>query len=273
MTRLHKPLIVAAQQVLEDDPRVVAAWLEGSIARGEDDDFSDIDLWIAVKDHRFHSFIAEREAFAAKIGPVVSVLYPKTSHQGDVLDSFSIFFADQPTTLVLDVDVQKESRKFWFTKDSAAEECQVLFDRGNVITFKPFNPQEVEDAVRTLFTDVTIRFWHDLPKLTKHLQREDFLDATRVYMDLWEYLVTLYRLMYAPEKAEWGFKDVEYDLPESAVKELYECAVPECSPKAFRKQQERLVKRFARVAKELGRRLRIAPPRQLHDYVLRNLSQ
>lgn len=266
MTRFHKPLIVAAQQILEDDPRVVAAWLEGSIARGEDDDFSDIDLWVAVKDHRFRSFIADREAFAAGIGPVVSILYPKTPDQGDDLDSFSILFANQPATLALDVDVQKESRKFLFTKDSAAEECQVLFDRNNVVTFKPFNPQDVEDAVRELFMDVSVRFWHNLPKLAKHLQREDLLDAVRVYMDLWEYLVVIYRLMYAPEKAAWGLKDVEYDLPEKAVCELYACAVPELSLKAFRKQQERLVQRFVSASKEMGRRLRVETPRRLVEY-------
>lgn len=271
MTRLHKPLITRIQQVLEADTRVVAAWLEGSIARGEDDDFSDIDLWIAVKDTRFRSFIDDREQFAAQLGPVVSVLYPKTLGQGDELDSFAILFADQPTTMTCDVDVQKESRKFSFIKDSAAQECQILFDRGNVVKLKPFNPQEVEEYARQIFSDITMRFWYDVPKLAKHLQREDLLDATRVYIDLLEYLVTLYRLMYAPEKVDWGLKDVEYDLPEDAVKELTDCAVPELRVKAFHRQQARLVKRFAKVAKVLSKRLRMELPRALMDAVMRGL--
>src|SRR5260221_14193953 len=36
--------------VLNADDRVVAAWLTGSLGRGEDDDFSDIDLGVAVRD-------------------------------------------------------------------------------------------------------------------------------------------------------------------------------------------------------------------------------
>ncbi|MFC1598332.1 aminoglycoside 6-adenylyltransferase, partial [Patescibacteria group bacterium] len=191
MTKIHKPILGTIKEVLDADTRVVACWLEGSIARGEDDDFSDIDLWIAVKERSFQDFIDDREQFAAQLGTVVSVLYPKTLGQNDAIDSFQILLEDQPASLTVDVDVQKASRKFHFTKDSAAEECEVIFDKANIIKYKAFNPQAVEEYVGDLFEDTVPRFWHRLPKVKVHLQRGDLLESVDSYKDRLDDLVTL----------------------------------------------------------------------------------
>lgn len=270
MTRIHKPLIEKIKIALEDDSRVLAAWLEGSIARGEDDDFSDIDLWISVKDKQFSSFIEEREQFAAKLGTVVSVLYPKTLDQPDEIDSFKILLEDYPTSLSVDVDVQKESRKLRFTKDSSAEELYELFDRGGVIKFKPFNPQEVEEYVQELFEDTITRFWHMLPKIMVLLERNDLLEATDHYLDRLTDLVTLYRIMYSPEKADWGFKDIEYDLEEDVVKKIYSL-YPNSKVKSMRKLTQKLARVFHKQSKVLSKRLRIELPKELTELVSNEL--
>jgi Nucleotidyltransferase domain len=45
-------LLQRAQELLEADSRVLAAWLTGSLGRGEADDLSDLDLWVVVPDDR-----------------------------------------------------------------------------------------------------------------------------------------------------------------------------------------------------------------------------
>jgi predicted nucleotidyltransferase len=266
MSQVHKTLIEKITDLLQADERVLAAWLEGSLARREEDDFSDIDLWITVKDQDFAAFVAEREEFAAKLGPVVSVLYPKTADQGDDLDSFQVMLEDQPATLTIDVDVQKRSRRFRFTKDSAAEECEVLFDRGNIVQHQPFNPAEVEEYVADLFADTAVRFWHLLPKVQVQLKRSDILEAIDLYNQRLLELVTVYRILYTPEKSDWGWKDLEYDLPEDAVKSLYNL-MPEVGVRAMERQVGRLAKTFSKQSKLVAKRLRVELPKELIRYV------
>jgi len=54
------------------EERFVAAWLFGSLGRGEEDDLSDIDVWIVVRDEDCESVVADRQNFVAQIGePVI----------------------------------------------------------------------------------------------------------------------------------------------------------------------------------------------------------
>ncbi|MBI2411362.1 MAG: nucleotidyltransferase domain-containing protein [Candidatus Kerfeldbacteria bacterium] len=272
MNDSQKIVIGKITEILDQDSRVLAAWLEGSLARKEEDDCSDIDLWISVKDKYFDEFIDEREAFAAKVGSVLSVLYPKTFDQPDELDSFQVIFEDQPLTLTLDVDVQKHTRKFRFTKDSAAQECKVLFDKGGVIEWKPFNPVEVETYAREVFDDVVLRFWHRLPKVLAYAQRNDFLEAMAQYMQRLEELVTLYRVLYTPEKVDWGFKDIEYDLPEEEVKAVYELLpTAKMNARTIKKDVHHLAKTFAKFSHTLSKRLHAELPEALSERVLKEL--
>jgi predicted nucleotidyltransferase len=54
---------------LQQDERVRAAWLSGSIARGEDDWLSDIDLHVAVVDDSIEEVVRDRHEFAAGLMP------------------------------------------------------------------------------------------------------------------------------------------------------------------------------------------------------------
>ncbi len=270
MSRIHKPLIIQIKELLEEDSRVVAAWLEGSIARGEEDDFSDIDLWIAVKDNRFTHFIETREQFATQLGAVVSILYPKDENDGPPIDSFHILLEGYPSTLGVDVHVQQQSRKFWFTKDSAAEECKVLFDKENVIKMHPFNPQQIEEYARDAFQYTMLQFWHTLPHVTALIEREDIIESVSKYLLRLEDLITLYRIMYTPEKIGWGVKDIEYDLPEKQVKQIYHL-MPRWNAKVIDKLVPKLADAFLDQSKVLAKRLRIDLPSELISYIMKEL--
>jgi len=53
---------------LRRDERIVAAWIGGSIGRGEMDDLSDIDIHRAVEDHRCAELNTQRRAFGPDLG-------------------------------------------------------------------------------------------------------------------------------------------------------------------------------------------------------------
>jgi predicted nucleotidyltransferase len=67
----HRRLLTSARERFEADDRLVGVLLGGSLAAGTADAFSDIDLYLFVRDHAFESVFADREVLAHSIGPVL----------------------------------------------------------------------------------------------------------------------------------------------------------------------------------------------------------
>jgi predicted nucleotidyltransferase len=67
----HRRLLDCARERFAADDRFVGVLLGGSLAAGRADSFSDIDLYLFVRDDDFESVFAEREAIAHSIGPVL----------------------------------------------------------------------------------------------------------------------------------------------------------------------------------------------------------
>ena len=66
--RGHHELLGRAVARLREDERVVALLLGGSLARGAADLYSDVDLYVVVRDGAFDAVLAERDAIAGGVG-------------------------------------------------------------------------------------------------------------------------------------------------------------------------------------------------------------
>lgn len=64
----HEATIERARAAFEPDERVMALWVEGSIARGTSDQWSDVDLHLAVADDAFEEFVANSREVIARLG-------------------------------------------------------------------------------------------------------------------------------------------------------------------------------------------------------------
>jgi len=64
-------LLARITRMLEGDDRIAAAWLFGSVGRGESDDLSDLDLRVIVFDEHIAGICAGRQAYAAQAGEAV----------------------------------------------------------------------------------------------------------------------------------------------------------------------------------------------------------
>jgi len=60
--------LAALTEVARADPRIEALWLQGSLATGKSDAFSDIDAYLAVADAAFDELWSERAALLDRIG-------------------------------------------------------------------------------------------------------------------------------------------------------------------------------------------------------------
>lgn len=64
-------LLQTLHQTLENDERIVAAWLFGSKGRGGSDALSDLDLWLIMADGAFEELVADKLAFVSDLGELV----------------------------------------------------------------------------------------------------------------------------------------------------------------------------------------------------------
>ena len=67
-------LLTRAIALIEQEPRIVAAWLFGSLGRGTPDDLSDLDLFLVADDDTAETVIADRHAHIAALGTPLLVL-------------------------------------------------------------------------------------------------------------------------------------------------------------------------------------------------------
>lgn len=67
MVTRREALVERLIEVAKADPRIVAVWLQGSLARGDHDAYSDVDAYFAVEDGAFDAVWAERESLLGKV--------------------------------------------------------------------------------------------------------------------------------------------------------------------------------------------------------------
>jgi predicted nucleotidyltransferase len=70
-TQRLEAFVREAAERLRADERIVAAWLGGSLAAGNADGYSDVDLRIAVADEAFDAFVATWETLVERLAPTV----------------------------------------------------------------------------------------------------------------------------------------------------------------------------------------------------------
>ena len=141
------------------DERIVAAFLGGSYARHEADEFSDLDLFFVTTDEAYDAFLAEKESFARRMGEPL------------FLDDFGVPYG---YCFILSDGSEGE---FWFGRardiqDIYSGPYKVLLDKKNVLSGQPF-PMRTADQARQV---VLLRrqvdwFWHELAHFIKALGR------------------------------------------------------------------------------------------------------
>ena len=78
-------LLTRAKMLVEQDDRVCAAWLFGSLGRGDADEWSDIDLFVVIHEAQFEEIVAARYAYMARLDePVLILEAPQNRPPGGV---------------------------------------------------------------------------------------------------------------------------------------------------------------------------------------------
>lgn len=161
-------LLVQAQSVLNADQRVVAAWLFGSLGRGDADELSDIDLFVVTADEYHDEIVANRPAFMAQLGePLLILEAPQNWPPGGVYN-MALYPGD---------DGPHQIDWYWVRRSVAAipSETKVLFDRAGLpkqetpahFTSQPVPPRPPEEVA----TQEANMFWAMLLITAKYIAR------------------------------------------------------------------------------------------------------
>ncbi len=130
MTTLLDVITAIAPQIA-DAPYIHAMWLEGSWATGQNNDDSDIDVWLDVDEGTFDLCIEVFRRALEAVGEVdwersrgVYSLNPRLQKQTFHLAGF-------PQPQCIELDLQEHSRGFVFSRDEHV--IIVIFDKNETI--------------------------------------------------------------------------------------------------------------------------------------------
>ena len=121
MIARRQALLAKLTEAAVSDPRIAGLWLQGSLARGDDDPFSDVDAYLAVQDSAFNALWSERGAILEQLGhPFV--------WSDTVTPAVKAIHAVMPGGIKLDLFFEQRSA----IGKSKRPAVKLLFDRGGV---------------------------------------------------------------------------------------------------------------------------------------------
>jgi predicted nucleotidyltransferase len=183
-------LLDRVTRVLEADTRVKVAWLSGSFGRGEADEWSDLDLHVAVVDEQLPAILEEHRALFDRCGPVLQVL---RSMPSDSLPS-GHFWLVQYAPYMLEVD--------WnigpVGQAVRPEASHLLFDRAGVPIAPPLPPISEEQRRSDAHWQLTF-FWAMAAIAIKFAGRGHTRLAVRQSDLLKDATIKLWRAVSQPE--------------------------------------------------------------------------
>jgi predicted nucleotidyltransferase len=133
---------------LQQDPRVRAVWLEGSLGRERGDRHADVDLHIALKADDLSSFRADLEA---RLGQLYPVLKHHELFGGTMVGTILVNEARRLIALQTWLETKEE---FQIT----AGRAKVLFDREGLLQVIQPTPPDADAIRRALYVEICY-FW------------------------------------------------------------------------------------------------------------------
>lgn len=212
----RQQIIGSLKDKLENNSSVFALWLEGSDANGTVDQYSDIDIWVDVKDGEEDSVFNKIHEILIGLGDLNFSYSMK--HPNPQIHQKVFHLKNTPESLLVDVCIQSHGRNFEFTR-GLDDEPKIIFDKGS-IKFKDLDREQFQKELQERIDHIKQVFAQKIRVLTK-VKRGDFLEAL-MYYNKWIIapLTELLRIQYIPRKKDYHFKHVGRDLPKEVTEQL-----------------------------------------------------
>ena len=259
-SRAHEQLIVRFSDACSYDHRIVAAFVGGSIARGDADQYSDVDLCVVTQDEAVDDVFADRAAIVAQFGTPLFL-----EEWGDEAPEIFVILADGT-----DVEV-------FFVAESRIKEMQVgpilpLLDRIGLLT-------NLELPIRApLSKDLAVElrrvlawFWHDVSHLIKALGRGQLWWAAGEVEALRGYCLNLVRIEQGVEAGDEPYFKIDAETSTMALDPVRTTFAP-LEPEALARAGSELVAFFGVRGRPLADAYGLDYPSELERVMSRRLE-
>lgn len=213
---MDKTIAEELKKIMEQDEAVHAMWIAGSVAEGNDDELSDIDLWLDIDDGQDKEIFSKIEKFLESKGELdinfSEGITPPYSHCVYHLAGMSPYH-------FIEITLHSHSKEIGLF--DALRKIKVLFDKDGTTNFKPFDKISYDKMLqeRKQFLIEKIEFGEQ--SIRKEITRRQFMEALHNYQ-FWlvEPIIELARIKHTPLKITYGLKHGTRDLPQDTVKEI-----------------------------------------------------
>ena len=247
----------------EQDERVVAAFLGGSLAAGSADEWSDLDIYLITTDQAYDDFLHGREAFIRRLGQPVFL------EDFDLPHTLFFVFADGTEG---ELGCGCESRFL----DMHEGPYKVLLDKKGILAgvefngYQPSQHEQVETLRRQVYW-----FWHDLSHFLTAMGRGQLWWAQGQLEVLRRCCVSLARLrqdLADADAVEDPYFKVEKAIPVSDLAPLQATFCP-MEPGAMLQSALAIVAFYQELAPLLAERYGVSYPADLERVVLTRLGR
>lgn len=234
--RLDRPTLLAAfRAALEPLPYALALWEGGSAAFDKADEWSDIDLMLAVDDDQVDAAAAAVEALITDLGgAVLRHVLPQPTWHGH----WQAFYRLERASpyLMIDLCIVKAGAPEKFLAPQIHGTARVHFDKAGVTAPPPWDAAAQEARRRKRLATMATTFPLFQPLVEKELRRGQGLVALAFYQGMTlRPLLELLRMRHDPERFDFAWHALGRALPADALARL--------EPLAFIPGPERLAER------------------------------
>jgi predicted nucleotidyltransferase len=214
----YSSILEEITQLFFVDKRIHAFWVEGSIAQGRSDEYSDLDLWVSIDNDSETEIFAMVEKLLRSHGKLDINYVMATSHPEIFHTVYHIEGKNEFQTIEL--NLQHKSRVI--TLDEDVDDYLIIFDKAEIVKSLITKPKDIDWAV----TMERVRQYYFLmhPNVIKNIKRGRPLEAKIYYDYLVQYLVKTIRKLHTPNKVDYGLKHSYHDLPKEYLDFLQDIA-------------------------------------------------
>lgn len=211
---MQNKIVLILKEALEQLPFVHAMWLEGSLAEKDNDEYSDLDIWLSVDDDKLRDIYLNIEKALETIAPIDYKFVMKPSGE---LGHNVYHLADTSEFLTLDINTQQLSRDV--TLREGIDLCEVIFDKNGIIHTTPRIPVEFDQ--KTELAELLKFIDYQTLSVRKNALRGKKMESQEYYRNILVHVLEYLRKKSGiSEKVDFGFKHVYKDIPQEHAQTL-----------------------------------------------------
>ena len=208
---------------LEPVEAVRALWMMGSIAFDRLDELSDIDLVLDVRPDDISVAWDVIENTLESLAPLdYRHAMPQPTWHGHEQRFFHL--VDTPQHLLIDAVIMKSGHGPRFDEIERHGTPSVLFDKDGIVVTTHVDPDEIRSTIRSRIASIKSLLPLAYSLVGKEIERGRPFDAFGFYQRfVVDNLVALARMKHDPNRHDYGFRYLGFDLPQDLLEEIEAC--------------------------------------------------